>query len=148
MKEYKGESFAIDKQIDLLQLEMSLEKATISMHYETNGYIPKVYPYVINDLGIALADAGRMDEAQELFREMADAAYMLTDDVLYANYAGTTFVANLFIRKGMKDRAIAKWEDYRDYLMENEADYDKSELDICLKQIQKQINEIQGVVIY
>lgn len=138
MREYKGDSFATDKYIDLLQLEKAMEDTSIALSAETTGYVPEVYPYVIQELGYALVSTGKMDEAQNLFSDLTSAIYGLTGDALFANFYGTQFCARLYLEDGKPDWALATWDDFRDYLKEHSSDYDADDLSECIDRIEEE----------
>ena len=142
MQEYKGEEYAINDYIDNLQLEKALEDGSIAMGAETTGYIPEAYPYVIKELGSALVSVGKMDEAQDLFGDYINAIYGQTGDALYANFAGTYYAAHLYLQDDNPEGALGTWDNFKDYLEENKADYDPEELSICLKKIDEETSAI------
>ena len=143
MREYKGDEYALNEYIGLLQLEKALEDATIDMQADITGYVPEVYPYVIRDLGFALVDTGKMDEAQDLFNDLINAVYLMTGDALFANFHGTKYAASLYQRKGMKLWARGTWDNFKDYLEENRSDYDEEDLEVCFKHIQEELDKLQ-----
>jgi hypothetical protein len=144
MQEYKGEDEALDDYISNLQLEKALEDASIDMQADNTGYVPEVYPYVIRDLGMGLVVTGKMNEAQEMFSDMINGVYGLTGDALYANFVGTQYAAQLYILDSKPDWALATWDNFKDYLKENESDYDPEDLAKCLGQIEYEMNRLQG----
>ena len=144
MQEYKGDDYALEEYISLLQLEKALEDASIEMQADNTGYVPEVYPYVIRDLGMGLVVKGRMDEAQELFSDMVNGVYGLTGDALYANFLGTQYAAQLYILDSKPDWAKITWENFKDYLEDNKTDYDEEELRNCLESINKQISQLNN----
>lgn len=142
MQEYKGDDEALDDYINNLQLEKALEDASIDMQADNTGYVPEVYPYVIRDLGMGLVVTGKMNDAQEMFSDMVNGVYGLTGDALYANFVGTQYAAQLYILDSKPDWAKATWENFRDYLEDNKADYDEDELAQCMARIEAEINEL------
>ena len=142
MQEYKGEEYAVNDYINNLQFEKALSDVTIAMSAETTGYIPEAYPYVIKELGSALVSVGKMDEAQGLFNDYINAIYGQTRDALYANFAGTYYAAHLYLLDDKPDWALGTWDNFKDYLEENKADYDPEELGICQKRIDEEISRI------
>lgn len=144
MQEYKGDDEALNDYINNLQLEKALEDASIEMQADNTGYVPEVYPYVIRDLGMGLVVTGKMNEAQEMFSDMVNGVYSLTGDALYANFVGTQYAAQLYILDSKTDWALATWDNFKDYLKENESDYDPEDLAQCLAQIEYEMNRLQG----
>ena len=140
----EGDDEAMDDYINNLQLEKALEDASIEMQADNTGYVPEVYPYVIRDLGMGLVVTGKMNEAQEMFSDMVNGVYGLTGDALYANFVGTQYAAQLYILDSKPDWALATWDNFKDYLKENESDYDPEDLAQCLAQIEYEMNRLQG----
>ena len=144
MREYKGDEYALKHYIDDLQFEKAMEDFSIALNEENSGYVPEVYPAMVMDLGYALLADGRMDEAQELFGDLVNAVYGITGDALYANFLGTKYGARLYLKDGKDDWAVATWENFKDYLNENKADYTEEELSEIFGKIQEEIDAIQG----
>ena len=142
MREYKGDTFAFNEYIDLLQLEKAMEDVSIAMSAENNGYVPEVYPYVVQELGSALVSVGKMDEAQDLFRDLIDGVYGLTDDALFANFFGTRYCAELYLQDDKPDWALATWDDFKEFLENNKSDYDPEDLAKCLERIEQEMELI------
>lgn len=142
MQEYKGKDESLKEYINLLQLEKALEDASIEMQADYTGYVPEVYPYVVRDLGLGLVATGKMDEAQNLFSDMAQGVYGLTGDALMANFAATSFTSQLYVFDGKPDWAIANWENFKEYLEDNRSDYDENELKHCCQRIQEEIDKL------
>ena len=142
MKEIKGDSFAIDEYISLLQLEKAEEDLAISMNAGITDYVPEVYPSVIEELGSALVSVGKMHEAQDMFNDYTNAIYLQTNDALYAIFAGKYYATHLFLQGHKRESALNTWNNFKDYLEENKHNYDPEELAICLKRIDEQISDI------
>ena len=145
MQEYKDADSARVEYINLLHLEKAMEDGTIAMNAETTGYVPEVYPSMVMDLGFALLADGKMDEAQNLFGDIANAIYLQTDDALYANFIATKYAASLYLHDEKPDWARASWEDFKGYLEENKGDYDEEELARCLEKIDTEISNIRNM---
>ena len=143
MQEYKDEAFAMDQYIDLLELEKVMEDATIGMNAEVTGYVPDVYPEVIQELGTALVSTGKMDEAQALFDDLVAGVYSLTGDALFANFYGTRYSAGLYIQDGKPDFARATWENFRDYLNDKIDDYPEDDLADALEAVDVAIESLK-----
>lgn len=145
MREYRGDTFAIDHFIDVMELEKAMEDASIAMSADTDGYVPEVYPLVIQELGYALGAAGRMEEAQDLFDDLIYGIYSLSGDALSANFYGTRYSANLYMKDGNPNKALAMWDYFKDYLDENKSDYDPENLEHCLQRIEEEKSEISSL---
>ena len=128
MRELRGDTFAVDHYIDILQLEKVLEDAGMAMNQSEEPYIPEVYPYVVTDLGFALSAAGKMEEALNLSGDLMSAIYDMSDSAIQANFTGTQYVAQLHVLTGNLDGAIAIWEKFEQYLEEYKSDYSEEEL--------------------
>lgn len=142
MAEYKGEEYATKEYQSLLQLEKALEDNTIAMSAESTGYIPEVYPYVIQDLGNTLVSTGNLDEAMNLFEDYIHAIVGLTGDALYANLCGTYYITNLYIQDGKPDWALGSWENFKEYLEKNRAYYDSEALEECFERIDEEVAKL------
>lgn len=129
MREFKGDTFAVDHYIDILHLEKALEDASIAMNQSDEPYIPEAYPYVVKDLGFALAASGRMKEALDLSGDLISAIYDITGSAIYANFFGTQYGAQLYVAEDDPESAIALWENFERYLDEYKEDYTSEELE-------------------
>ncbi len=138
MREYKGDSFATEKYIDLLKMEKVMEDTTIALSVNTTRFVPVVYPYVIQELGDALASTGRMDEAQDLFSDLTRAIYIATGDALSANFYGNQFRAGLYLEDGKPDQALEIWDGFKDFLKEHISEYEVDDLSHCLNRIEEE----------
>ena len=140
--EYKGVNEALENYVSNLRLEKAMEDASIDLSADTNGYVPEVYPYVVRDLCLGLAVMGEMEEAEGLFSDMAKGVYGLTGDVLYCNYVATQLLAQMYTYVDDPGQAKTAWTDFRDYLIENESDYDEEDLAQCLAAIDAALEEL------
>lgn len=129
MREFKGDTFAVDHYIDILHLEKALEDASIAMNQREEPYIPEAYPYVVKDLGFALAASGKMKEALDLSGDLISAIYDITGSAIYANFFGTQYGAQLYVAEDDPESAIALWENFERYLDEYKEDYTSEELE-------------------
>lgn len=129
MREFKGDTFAVDHYIDILHLEKALEDASIAMNQSDEPYIPEAYPYVVKDLGFALAASGKMKEALDLSSDLISAIYDITGSAIYANFFGTQYGAQLYVAEDDPESAIALWENFERYLDEYKEDYTSEELE-------------------
>ena len=142
MREYKGAEFARKKYIDLLQLEKALEDTSVALQVDGNEYIPEVYPYLIRDLGLALTDDGRLNEALNLTDDLMNVVYQISGETLYANFVGTQYVAKLYLFLDDKENAIGTWEDFKRFLNDKADDYPADIVKELMDQIQEQIKLI------
>ena len=94
------------------------------------------------DLGYALLADGKMDEAQDLFGDIANALYLQSGDALYANFIATKYSAHLYMKDSQNGLAYAAWDDFKEYLEENRSDYDEEELAACLEKINAEVRSI------
>lgn len=133
--EYKDFNYAANEIIDLLKFEKTLEELSITKGKNDPNCIPEVYTYVINDLGAALATIGKMDEAHDLWKDIANAIYMRTRNALYASFNGAGYAASLYLQEGMTDQAINIWEDFKAFVEEFKSDFDKEEVAECMATI-------------
>ena len=143
MREYRGDEFALKHYIDDLKFEKVMEDFTIAMREGKFGYVPEVYPAMVMDLGYALLANGEMDEAQELFGDIANALYLQSGDALYANFIATKYSAHLYMKDGQNGLVYAAWQDFKDYLEENRSEYDEEELEVCFKHIKEELDKLQ-----
>lgn len=142
MREFRGDTFAVDKYIDILYLEKAMEDASIAMHEGDADYIPEVYPIVVKDLGFALATSGKMEEALELSGDLIEAAYSITGSEIYANFIGTQYGSQLYEQKGDKKTAITIWEGLKQYLDEYKDDFNPKDLEVFLPRIDNEIESL------
>ena len=142
MEEYKGEDYAREEFINLLHLEKALEDASIQMQADNTSYVPEVYPRVVKDLGIALAESGKMDEAHDLFYDLIDGVYGLTGSALLANFMASDYAEKLYLIDGDKEGAIANWNRFKEAIEQNKSDFDPEEYEVCLRRILEAIEEL------
>lgn len=142
MREFKGDAFAVKHYIDILHLEKAMEDASIAMNQREEPYIPEAYPYVLNDLGFALASSGKINEALNLSGDFISAVYNATGSSLYANFCGTKYGARLYVAIDDPESAIGLWEEFERYLDENKDDYEPEELESIKRRIVKEKKEI------
>lgn len=145
MQEYKGNDYAREEYINLLQLEKALEDASIEMHADDTGYVPEVYPSVVCDLGIALANSGKMDEAHELFYDLIDGVYGLTGSALLANYMASKYAERLYLIEDDKEGAIANWNRFKEAVEQNKNDFDPEEVEVCIKRVEAAISALSDM---
>lgn len=93
MKECRGEEFARKRYIEDLSFEKSNEEFIIAINEGREGYVPEVYPDVVRDLGHALAEDGRLDEALALAEDLVEPADRCGEDGLAE---GISYVLTLF----------------------------------------------------
>lgn len=138
MRELKGDNFAVDHYIDILHLEKAMEDASIELNQRDEPYIPEVYPYVVQDLGFALASKGNMEEALNLSGDLISAIYDITGSAIYANFFGTQYGAQLYEAEGDTETAIGLWENFERYLDEYKDDYSSEELNDMMARIERE----------
>ena len=143
MQEYRGDDYAREEFINLLQLEKALEDASIQMQADYTGYVPEVYPRVVRDLGIALAESGKIDEARDLFYDIIDGVYRLTGSALFANFIASDYAEKLYLIEGDKQGAIANWNRFKEAIEQNKSDFDLEEFEVCMKRIDAAIMAIE-----
>ena len=141
LQEYKDAKFARTEYISVLQLEKLIEEGSMAMSTEGMGYVPDVYPGMVMDLGFALLADGKMDDAQNLFTDIANAIFWITGNPLLANLTATKYAAALYIRDGKPEWARAQWNDLKVYLIEHKAEYDPEALANCIARIEKEIGK-------
>lgn len=93
MRECRGEEFARKRYIEDLSFEKSNEEFIIAINEGREGYVPEVYPDVVRDLGQALAEDGRLDEALALAKDLVEPADRCGEDGLAE---GISYVLTLF----------------------------------------------------
>ena len=142
MQEYRGDDYAREEFINLLHLEKALEDASIQMQADNTSYVPEVYPRVVKDLGIALAESGKMDEAHDLFYDLIDGVYGLTGSTLLANFMASDYAEKLYLIDGDKEGAIANWNRFKEAIEQNKSDFDPEEYEVCLRRILEAIEEL------
>lgn len=138
MRELKGDTFAVDQYIDILHLEKAMEDASIELNQRDEPYIPEVYPYVVKDLGFALASKGNMEEALNLSGDLISAIYDITGSAIYANFFGTQYGAQLYEAEDDIETAIGLWENFERYLDEYKDDYSSEELNDMKARIERE----------
>lgn len=98
MRECRGEEFARKRYIEDLSFEKGNEEFMIAINEENGeGYVPKVYPDVVRDLGRALAEDGRFDEAIELAEDLVKSADRCGEDGFAE---GISYILTLFKELG------------------------------------------------
>lgn len=98
MRECRGEEFARKRYIEDLSFEKSNEEFMIAINEEDGeGYVPKVYPDVVRDLGQALAADGRLDEALALAEDLLNPALRSGE---YGLHAGAEYILTLYNESG------------------------------------------------
>ena len=142
MQDYRGDDYAREEFINLLQLEKALEDASILMQADNTGYVPEVYPRVVRALGIALAESGKINEARELFYDLIDGVYGLTGSALLANFLASDYAEKLYLIEGDKEGALANWNRFKEAIEQNKADYDPEEVELCLRRIREAIEDL------
>ena len=145
MREYRGDTFAVDQYIDILHLEKAMEDASIAMNQRDEPYIPEVYPYVVKDLGFALASSGKMEEALNLSGDLISAVYDVTGSAIYANFFGTKYGAQLYSAENDNQTAIGLWENFERYLDEYKDDYTPEELSDMKGRIEKEKQSLSSL---
>lgn len=135
MQEYRENTYALEESISILQLEKALEDASIQMQADNTGYVPEVYPRVVMDLGIALAESGKIDDARNLFYDLIDGVYGLTGSALLANYIASDYAEKLYLIEGDKEGAKANWNRFKEAVKQNKSEYDPEDVEVCLKRI-------------
>lgn len=93
MRECRGEEFARKRYIEDLTFEKTNEEFIIAINEGREGYVPEVYPDVVRDLGHALAEDGRLDEALALSEDLVEPADRCGEDGLAE---GISYVLTLF----------------------------------------------------
>ena len=142
MEEFMERDTALERYVDILQLEKVMEDATIALAEEKKGYIPEVYPDVVVDLGFSLASLGRWKEALDLTDDLTDVLYRMYGNALLANFNGTKYVSNLLLHSGHAELALARWNEFVAFLEEYPDDYEAEELAGCLTAIERERNAI------
>lgn len=98
MRECRGEEFARKRYIEDLSFEKSNEEFMIAINEEDGeGYVPEVYPDVVRDLGHALAEDGRLDEALALAEDLLTPALWPGE---YGLHAGAEYILTLYNESG------------------------------------------------
>ena len=93
MKECRGEEFARRRYIEDLTFEKTNEEFIIAIDEDGEGYVPEVYSDVVRDLGQALAEDGRLDEALALAEDLVKSADLCGEDGLAE---GINYILTLF----------------------------------------------------
>lgn len=98
MRECRGEEFARKRYIEDLSFEKGNEEFMIALNEEDEeGYVPEVYPDVVRDLGHALAEDGRLDEALALAEDLLNPALRSAG---YGAHAGAEYILALYNEVG------------------------------------------------
>lgn len=97
MRECRGEEFARKRYIEDLSFEKSNEEFIIAINEGREGYVPEVYPDVVRDLGHALAEDGRLDEALALAEDLLTPALWPGE---YGAHAGARYIMGIFEKTG------------------------------------------------
>lgn len=143
MQEYRENTYALEESINILQLEKALEDASIQMQTDNTGYVPEVYPRVVMDLGIALAESGKIDDARNLFYDLINGVYGLSGSALLANYIASDYAEKLYLIEGDKEGAIANWNRFKDAIEQSKENYDPEEYELCLNKIKQATESLQ-----
>lgn len=138
MKEYRDLDYAYDTYINLLKLEKAMEDLTFDMAMDSS-YFPEEYPNVIAELGFALTETGRVEEALDLVPDMIQGVFAVTGNALVANFNGTKFAAQIYYMVDLDEKSIEAFEHLRKYLEENRSDYKPDELAECFDLIDENI---------
>ena len=144
MKEYRDLDYAFENYINVLQLEKAMEDLAFDMSRDSS-YFPEEYPNVVAELGFALTEMGRVQEAIDLVPDMIQGVFAVTGNALVANFNGTKFAAQIYYMIEQEDNSIAVFNHLQKYLEENRSDYDPDELAECLDLIDGEIAEIKGL---
>lgn len=143
MIEYRGWDFATEEYISYLHFEKVICDVIITILTEPTGYFPEVYPNVITELGSALVSVGKIDEAMGMCGDYLNAIALNTGDAHYANFCAAGYIANLYIKDNQPDLALAIWDDFKDFLEENESYYDPEELNRYIRCVEAERSKIQ-----
>lgn len=136
MRECRGEEFARKRYIEDLSFEKSNEEFMIAINEEDGeGYVPKVYPDVVRDLGQALAADGRLDEALALAEDLLTPALWSAG---YGAYAGARYIMGIFEKTGSAEDSDRFYEAIRQLVRrdKNLSDEDREYiLNSCFNQL-------------
>lgn len=136
MRECRGEEFARKRYIEDLSFEKGNEEFMIALNEEDGeGYAPEVYPDVVRDLGHALAEDGRLDEALALAEDLLTPALWPGE---YGAHAGARYIMGIFEKTGRAEDSDRFYEAIRQLVSrdKNLADEDREYiLNSCFNQL-------------
>lgn len=136
MRECRGEEFARKHYIEDLSFEKGNEEFMIALNEEDGeGYVPEVYPDVVRDLGHALAEDGRLDEALALAEDLLTPALWPGE---YGAHAGARYIMGIFEKTGSAEDSDRFYEAIRQLVSrdKNLADEDREYiLNSCFNQL-------------
>lgn len=135
MRECRGEEFARKRYIEDLSFEKTTEEYIIAINKDREGYVPEVYPDVVRDLGHALAEDGRLDEALALAEDLLTPALWPGE---YGAHAGARYIMGIFEKTGSAEDSDRFFEAIRQLVSrdKNLADEDREYiLNSCFNQL-------------
>lgn len=135
MRECRGEEFARKRYIEDLTFEKTNEEFIIAINEGREGYVPEVYPDVVRDLGQALAEDGRLDEALALAEDLLTPALWPGE---YGAHAGARYIMGIFEKTGSAEDSDRFYEAIRQLVSrdKNLTDEDREDiLNSCFNQL-------------
>lgn len=144
--EYRDRTFALEELVGILQFQKTLGDLLISANADDDEYVPEVYVLVVRDLGYALAELGRVEEAFDLLEDFVRGIYRLVDSQLRAHFLATIYISSVDMIAGDSDAAIEAWTEFKSYHLAHGDEYDPEELNSYLEQADEEIAEIKSIV--
>lgn len=144
--EYRDRTFALEELVGILRFQKTLGDLLITANADDDEYVPEVYVLVVRDLGYALAELGRVEEAFDLLEDFVRGIYRLVDSQLRANFLTTIYISSVDMIAGDSDAAIEAWTEFKSYHLAHGDEYDPAELTSWLEQADEEIAEIKSIV--
>ena len=144
--EYRDRTYALEELVGILRFQKTLGDLLISANADDDEYVPEVYVLVVRDLGYALAELGRVEEAFDLLKDFVRGIYRLVDSQLRANFLATIYISSVDMIAGDSDAAIEAWTEFKSYHLAHGDEYDPEELNSYLEQADEEIVEIKSIV--
>ena len=144
--EYRDRTFALEELVGILQFQKTLGDLLLYANADNDEYVPEVYVLVVRDLGYALAELGRVEEAFDLLEDFVRGIYRLVDSQLRANFLATIYISSVDMIAGDPNAAIDAWTEFKSYHLAHGDEYDPEELNSYLEQADEEIAEIKSIV--
>lgn len=143
--EFEPKDSADVKYLNLLKLELSLGEYMMQTGVGDSDYIPATFPDLSFELGIMLAERGRIDEALEMVGSFGYAVQGLNGNPAFTTFSIALYVAHLYYMAGDIAQAIETLEDYKEYTAEHkDPDRDPEEYESYCSFVDGTIEKMSG----
>ena len=145
MYEFEPKDSADVKYLNLLKLEHYLGECMMQYEAGSSDCIPATFPDLTVELGMMLAERGRIDEAMEMVKSFAYAVQWLNGNPAFTSFNIALYVAHLYYAAGDITQAIEALEDYKQYTSENkDPDRDPKEYEYYCSFVDEMIERMDG----